>query len=138
MDGFDKHNGASKAGECCEGRDGLLAAQRDALEAFQLPYRLLDPRPQPVEPLREEAQPLLGVFPARNDGRNPTRPGRQPIGPAVIPLVGDRDARRNVRTEIEGGLELRGIAYLAAGQVKIERVAVEVGLEVDFCREAAA
>jgi len=52
--------------------------------------------------------------------------------------VSDRHARRDVRAKIEGGLELSGVAHFATGQVEIERIAVEVGLEVDFRREAAA
>ena len=55
----------------------------------------------------------------------------------VVPLVGDRDARGDVGTNIERSLELRGVARLAAGQVEIERSAIEVGLEMDFRREAA-
>ena len=56
----------------------------------------------------------------------------------VVTLVGDGDARCDVGTQAEGGLELRGVARLAAGQVEIERPAVEVGLEMDLRREAAA
>jgi hypothetical protein len=33
---------------------------------------------------------------------------------------------------------LRGVANLAAGQVEVEGIAVEIGLEMDFRREAAA
>ena len=56
----------------------------------------------------------------------------------VVALVGDRDARGDVGTKIEGDLELRGVARFAAGQVAIKRLAVEVGLEVDLRREASA
>ena len=57
---------------------------------------------------------------------------------AVISLVGHRDARADVRADVERCLELCAVADLATGQVEVERVAVEIGLEVDFGREAAA
>jgi hypothetical protein len=57
---------------------------------------------------------------------------------AVISLVRDRDARANVGADVERRLELCAVAGLAAGQMEIERVAVEVGFKVDFGREAAA
>jgi hypothetical protein len=57
---------------------------------------------------------------------------------AIIPLVRYRDARADVWADIERCLELCAVAGLAAGQVKVERVAVEIGLEVNFRRETAA
>jgi hypothetical protein len=57
---------------------------------------------------------------------------------AVIPLVRYRDARADIRADIERRLELCVVACLAAGQVEVERVAVEIGLDVDFGRETAA
>jgi len=57
---------------------------------------------------------------------------------AVIPLVRDRDARADVRPDIKRCLELGAVAGFTTGQMEVERVAVEIGLEVDFCREAAA
>ena len=57
---------------------------------------------------------------------------------AVISLIGHRDARADVRTDVEQCLEFSAIAGLATCQVKVERAAVEIGLEVDFGREAAA
>ena len=43
----------------------------------------------------------------------------------------------DVRADVERRLELRAVAGFAAGQVEVERMAVEIGLEVDFGREAA-
>jgi hypothetical protein len=40
--------------------------------------------------------------------------------------------------KIKGDFELRGVARLATGQVEIERIAIKVGFEMDFRREAAA
>jgi hypothetical protein len=59
VDGFDKHQAASKAGESGEGGVGFVAAQGDTLEAFEFSHRLLDPRPKLVERLREEAASFL-------------------------------------------------------------------------------
>jgi uncharacterized protein YhjY with autotransporter beta-barrel domain len=57
---------------------------------------------------------------------------------AVIPLVRYRDAWANNRADIERGLELSAVACLTTGQMEVEWVAVEIGLEMDFGREAAA
>jgi hypothetical protein len=132
VDGFNKDYTTSEAGKCGERGIGLVATQRDALKSLQLSHCLLDPRTQPVEPLGEEPRLLLGGLSSRNDWRDLARSGGLPIEPAVIPFVGNRHARRDVWTEIERSLELRGIAYFAAGQVEIEWITVEVGLEVDF------
>ena len=56
----------------------------------------------------------------------------------VISLIGHRDARADVRTDVERCLEFSAIAGLATCQVKVERAALEIGLEVDFGRESAA
>jgi len=59
------------------------------------------------------------------------------VATSVRPLpFGAVDA--NVWTNVERRLELRAVAGLARGQVEVERTAVEIGLEVDFGREAAA
>jgi len=56
---------------------------------------------------------------------------------AVIALVRHRNARADVRADVERYLELRAVVDLATSQMEVERVAVEIGLEVDFGREAA-
>ena len=53
-------------------------------------------------------------------------------------LVGDRSARPDVGSDIEENLEIATITGFAAGQMKRERQPVEIDLEVDFRREAAA
>jgi len=80
---------------------------------------------------------LLGIFPARDHRCNAAHERRRSIGLAVIPLVRDRDARADIRPDVKRCLELCAVAGLTAGQVEVERVAVEIGLEVDFGREAA-
>ena len=81
---------------------------------------------------------MLGIFPARDHRCNAAHERRRSIGLAVIPLVRDRDARADVRPDIKRRLELGAVAGFTTGQMEVERVAVEIGLEVDFCREAAA
>ena len=78
------------------------------------------------------------VFAARDNRCDAAREGRRSIDPAVISLIRHRNARADVRADVERCLELSTVADLAAGQVEVERVAVEIGLEVDFCRETAA
>ena len=138
VDGFDKYNGAGEARECGKGRRGLVAAKGNALEALQFSHCLLNARPQLVEHLGEEAPALLRVRLARDDRRDSACQGCRSVGAAVISLISDRHPRRDVRTEVKGSFELCGVANLAAGQVEIERIAVDIGLEMDFRREAAA
>ena len=55
------------------------------------------------------------------------------VGAAVVGVVGHGQAR----PDIERALELAAVARLAAGQVKVERQALEVCLEMDLGRETA-
>ena len=63
---------------------------------------------------------------------------RRPIGLTIISLVGHHNARADVGTDVERRLELCAVAGLATGQVEVERIAVEIGLEMDFGRETAS
>jgi hypothetical protein len=54
-----------------------------------------------------------------------------------VSLVRHRDARADVGADVERVLELRAVADLAAGQMEIEGMIVEIGLAVDFGSEAA-
>ena len=80
---------------------------------------------------------MLGVFATRDHRCDATGERGCAIGLAIISFVGHCDARADVRADVERGLELRAVAGFAAGQVEVERMAVEIGLEVDFGREAA-
>ena len=60
------------------------------------------------------------------------------IGMGVVSFVGDRGARIDVGSDIQQSRESRTVAGLAAGQMEVEGVPVEVSLEVDLGREAAA
>ena len=59
------------------------------------------------------------------------------FGFGIVALVGDGGARRDVGSEIEQQFEVAAVAGFAAGQMKGERQAAEIDLEVDFGREAA-
>ena len=65
-------------------------------------------------------------------------PRRPPVGPRVVALVGQRGARRDVGADPEQGLELTAVAGLAPREVEGERLAVEVGLQVDLGRATTA
>lgn len=60
------------------------------------------------------------------------------VGLGVVTLVGDHRARRHLRADLKQGLELATVGRLVAGQMEIEREAVEVTLEVDLAAETAA
>ncbi len=81
---------------------------------------------------------MLGIFAAWDDRRDAAFAGGEAIGSTVVALVGNGDSRADIGSDIERGLELGTVAGLATGQVAVERVAVEIGLEVDLGREAAA
>jgi hypothetical protein len=80
---------------------------------------------------------VLGSFAARDDRRDATCTRSVAIDAAVVPLVGDGQARLDVGSDIKRGLELDAVACLAAGQVKVERQALEVSLQMDLGRETA-
>ena len=117
---------------------GFLASHGDAFEPLQLADCLFDACAKFVEAPWKKASSLLGVFATRDDRRYAARECRRPVGLAVISLVRYRDARADVGADVERRLELCAVAGLAPGQVEVERVALEVGLEVDFGRETAA
>lgn len=74
----------------------------------------------------------------RNDGDDAALARRPSIGLAGIALVCDGGTRLDIGSEPDENGEVRGIALLAPGQVVGDRVAVEVGFQVDLGGEAAA
>jgi hypothetical protein len=88
-----------------------------------------DARPEFIEAFREKTPSLLGVLAARDNRCDSTCDCGRPVGLAIITLVRDRDARADVRPDIERCLELCAVAGLTAGQMEVERVAVEIGRE---------
>jgi hypothetical protein len=81
---------------------------------------------------------LLGVFASRDNRRDATSAGCLSVGLAVLSLVFHCDAQTDAGANVEQLFEFPTVAGLASGQVEVERVAVEIGLEVDFGRETAA
>ena len=136
--GFDQDEAQSKRDERAVVLVGLLAAQSNALEPLELSHGLLDASPSTVERLGKERRLLFGGRPIRNGRADATGAGGLPVGLGVIALVAHSSARRDVRPEVEQRLEVRAVADLTTGQVKAQRIAIPVGLEVDLGREAAA
>jgi hypothetical protein len=73
----------------------------------------------------------------RDDGNSAAIPRRLPIGLAGVPLIADCRARIDVGTKSEQDGKVRRIAFLAAGQIEGDGMAVEVRLQVDLGREPA-
>jgi hypothetical protein len=53
-----------------------------------------------------------------------------PVGLGVIPLIGHGGSGLYVGSDIEQDLELTAVAGLAPGQVEVERIAFEIGLQM--------
>ena len=60
VDGFDKDEREGEGDEGSVVLGGLLAAERHALEAFELTNKLLDASAGPIERFGEEPRPVLG------------------------------------------------------------------------------
>src|SRR5918993_5393800 len=87
VDGFDE-DGAERQGD--NGSvvlRGLLAAERNPLEALQLAHGLLDAGAAPIERLGEESRPVLGGALVGDGWTDPARAYCLAIGPGVIALV---------------------------------------------------
>ena len=136
VDGFNQHQPACKTDDGGVADVGLFAAHGDALEPLELADGLFDARPEFIETLGKEPASLLGVVTTGDHRGDATRKRGDAICVAVISLIGYRDARADVWADVERCLELRAVARLARGQMEVERKAVEIGLEVDFGREA--
>ena len=74
----------------------------------------------------------------RNDGDDTALACRRAVRLARIAFVTDSRTRIDIGAEPEQDREVRRIAFLATGQIEGDRMAVEVGLQVDFVGEAAA
>ncbi len=138
MDGFDKDQSASESDERAVVIGGFLASECNPLEAFEFSHGLLDPCSCFVELPGEEFALILIIGPVRNDRADAAFSGCLAVGFGVIALVGQRRPGFDVGTDVEQGFELRAVAGFAAGEMEIQRVAFEVGLEMDFRREPAA
>ena len=138
VDGFDQDEAASKCDEGCEILLGLLAAERDALEAFEFAHGDFDARSGFVEDVWEVLGPLLCVGLLRDDRNDAAFAAQVAIGLAVVAFVADGSARFDVGAEIEKHWEVRAIALLSAGEIEGDGLAVLVGLQMDLGGEATA
>jgi hypothetical protein len=138
VNGFNQHQAARKTDNGWVTDVGLVAAHGHAFEPLELANGLFDACPEFVKALWKESSPLLGVFATGDYRRDATCVRRSAVRVAVISFVRHRDARADVWPDVERRLELGAVTDLTAGEVEVERVAVEIGLEVDLGREAAA
>ncbi len=135
MDGFDQDYAAGESDDGGIVLGGFLASQSDALEALELAVCVLDPGAGFVEDFGKESWFVSGVIAIGNDRADSALAGSFSIGLGVVPLVGHHAAGPNIGADVEQDFELSAVALLAAGQMEVERVAPQVGLKVDFCRE---
>ena len=81
---------------------------------------------------------MNGVIAIRDDRADAALAGGFSIGFGVVSLIGHHAAGPNIGTDVEQDFELLAVAFLATGQMEVERVAPKVGFQVDFGREPAA
>jgi hypothetical protein len=98
---------------------------------------VLDPGSAFVEDPGKELGFIGHVGPVGNNRADAAASGGLPVRRRIVSFIGQRGARRNVRADIEQGLELTAVAGLAAREMKRQGLAIEVGLEVDLGREPA-
>ena len=137
MDGFDQDKHKGQRDERGIVLLGFLAPHGHPLEALGLADQLLGAGPQLVKPLWEEPRLALDIGPVRNDRRYPSLTCGVAVCLGVIALVGDDPAWRHIRTDVEQDLELPAVAGFVACEMKVERQALEVALDVNFGAEPA-
>jgi hypothetical protein len=118
VDGFDQDKGASKGDECTVAVLGFVTTHGNPLEALQLADGLLDPGTGLVEQSWKELGLVPGILAIRNNRNDAAATASCAIGRCIVPFVGDRGTRRDIRSDVERDLKLRGIADLAAGQME--------------------
>src|SRR4051794_33360631 len=132
VDGFCPNKGASEGDESGKVLRGFLAAQRDPLEALEPANTLLDTGAAFVEGAGKEFRLDGGIAAVRDDGTDTAPACRFAVCLAVIALVADHRPGRDIRADVEQGLEITAVAGLAAGQVEGQRQTVEIALQVNF------
>jgi len=138
VDGFDQDKGASERDEGGEVVSGFLAAQGDSLEALDFADALFDAGAALVEDFREEFGLGLGVLAVWDGGADGAPPRCLAVGLGVVSLVAEHRSRCDVRADIEQDFEIAAVAGLAAGEVKGQRQAIEIALQVDFSGKPTA
>src|SRR5690606_11098705 len=92
----------------------------------------------PVERYGEEGGPVLLVRLGRDDGNDVAIACGLAVGRAGVAFVADGRAWIDVRAEPEQDGKVRRIGFLSAGQVEGDRMTIEVSLQMDLGRNAAA
>ena len=138
MDGFDEDEPECEGDEGAEVPVCLLAAQRDALEALELADQLLDPSASPVERFREERRSALGRPPVRDHRADAALARGRTVALGVVALVAHGSTGRDLGPKLEQDLELTAVAGFASGQLESQGQTIEIDLEVDLARKAAA
>ena len=138
MDGFCPDKGASEGDEGGKVLRGFLAAQCDPLEALEPANTRLDAGAAFVEGAWKEFRLGGGIAAVRDDGTDTAPACRFAVGLAVIALIADHRPGRDVRADVEQGLEITAVAGLTAGQVEGQRQTVEIAFQVDLGRKPAA
>ena len=126
IDRVDEFGQAQASGEADDGLEvtgGFFAAQCDAFEALEPAEAVLDAGAGFVERPGEEGRLVFLIGFVRDHRRDAARPCRRAIGLAGIALVTDGGARRDVGSDVEQGLEMRRVGFLAAGQIEADDVA---------------
>jgi hypothetical protein len=132
VDGFCPDEGASEGDEGGEVLRSFLAAQRDPLKALEPADGLLDAGAAFIERAWEELRFGDGIATVRDDGTDAAPACRFAVCLAVIALVADNCPGRDVRADVEQGLEITAVTGLAAGQVEGQRQTIEIALQVNF------
>jgi hypothetical protein len=73
-----------------------------------------------------------GSFSVRDDRTDAAPACTIAIGFSIVSFISDSSARRDVGSEIEKNLEVAAVTGFAAGQMKGQRQAAEIDLQMDF------
>jgi hypothetical protein len=138
VDGFGLDKGTGEGNEGGEVLCGFLAAQGDPLEALELADGLLDTGAGSVESTRKVFGLGRNILTVRDNGTDAALARGLAVRLAVVALVADHCPGRDVRADIEQGLEIAAVAGLAAGQVKGQRQTVEIAFQMDLGGKSAA
>jgi hypothetical protein len=128
VDGFNQDERASERGEGGEVLSGLLAAQGDTFEAFDLADALLDAGAALVEYPGKECWLCGGILTVRNSGADAAPARRVAIGLGIVTFVAEHGSRRDIGSDVEQDFKIAAVAGLAAGEMEGQRQAVEIGL----------
>jgi len=138
VDGFHQDKGAGERDEGGEVLRRFLAAQSNALEAFDFADALLGASASFVEDFGEERRFGGGILAVRDSGADAASARRLSVRLGVVAFVTEHRPRGDVWANVEQDVEVAAVAGLATGQVEGQRQAIEIELQVDFAGKPAA